>query len=110
MTEMTERPILFYGDTEQTNKLTYVYMIQVAVGPPEEPFPGAPIAIFNDYSEARAAFDTYENPLSSCIRDTVIVAFLTTSIVSPCGILTHTQICAHKTNKDVAPMPVSVWG
>ena len=85
-------------------------MIQVAVGTPEEPFPGAPIAIFNDYSEARAAFDTYENPLSGCIRDTVIVAFLTTSTVSPYGILSNTQICAHKTNKDVGPVPVSVWG
>ena len=110
MTEMTDRPILFYGDIEQSNKTTYVYMIQVAHGPPEEPYPGAPIAIFYDYAAARAALDTYEHPLSSCMRDTVIIAFLTTSVVSPYGILLHTQICAHKTNKDVAPMPVSIWG
>ena len=84
-------------------------MIQVAIGPPEEPFPGAPIAIFYDYSEARAALDTYEHPLS-CIRDTVIIAFLTTSQVSPYGILSNTQICAHKTNKDVVPQLVSIWG
>jgi hypothetical protein len=110
MTERTDRPILFYGEQESSNKITNVYMIQAAFGPPEEPFPGLPLAIFYDYSEARAAFDTYENPMSSCLRDTVIVAFLTTSIVSPYGILTHTQICAHKTNKDVAPQLVSIWG
>ena len=105
---MTERPILTYG--EYDNKHTYVYMIQVAHGPPEEPFPGAPIAIFNDYAEARSALETYEHPPSSYISDTVIVAFLTTSIVSPYGILSNTQICAHKTNKDVAPQLVSIWG
>ena len=110
MTEETDRPILFYGEQESSNKITNIYMIQVAVGPPEEPFPGAPIAIFYDYREARAALDTYEHPLSSCISDTVIVAFLTTSQVSPYGILSNTQICAHKTNKDVSPMPVTIWG
>ena len=106
---MTDRPILFYGKNEDANKMTNIYMIQTAIGPPEEPFPGAPIAIFYDYREARAALDTYEHPLKSCFSDTVIVAFLTTSQVSPYGILLHTQICAHKTNKDVAPMPVSIW-
>ena len=115
MTEKTkeaDRPILFYGEnqTETSNKITNVYMIQAAFGPPEEPFPGAPIAIFYDYREARSALDTYEHPPSSCISDTVIVAFLTTSQVSPYGILSNTQICAHKTNKDVSPMPVSIWG
>jgi hypothetical protein len=113
MTEKTkeaDRPILFYGEQESSNKITHIYMIQAAFGPPEEPFPGAPIAIFYDYREARAALDTYEHPPSSCISDTVIVAFLTTSQVSPYGILSNTQICAHKTNKDVSPMPVSIWG
>jgi hypothetical protein len=112
MTERTDRPILFYGEnqTEISNKTTYVYMIQVAHGPPEEPYPGAPIAIFYDYAAARAALDTYDYPPSSCISDTVIVAFLTTSQVSPYGILSNTQICAHKTNKDVEPQLVSIWG
>ena len=111
MTEMTDRPILFYGKNEDaSNKTTYIYMIQNAIGPPEEQYPGAPIAIFYNYSEARAALDTYEDPLKSCLRDTVIIAYLTTSQVSPYGILTYTQICAHKTNKDVSPLPVSIWG
>ena len=110
MTEMTDRPILFYGEQTSSNKSTHVYMIQTAHGPLEEPYPGAPIAIFYDYHEARAALDTYENPMRSYLSDTVIIAFLTTSLVSPYGILSNTQICAHKTNKDVAPQIISVWG
>jgi len=110
MTEMTDRPILFYGKNEDSNKITQVYMIQIAIGSPEEQFPGAPIAIFYDYSEALAALDTYENPLKRYLSETVIIAYLTTSQVSPYGILLNTQICTHKTNKDVSPLPVSIWG
>ena len=116
MTEMTDRPILFYGEAdadsknENSNKNSLIYMIQTAHGPPEEPYPGAPIAVFYEYAAARAALETYEHPLSSCFSDIVIIAFLTMSRVSPYGILSDTLICAHKTNKDVAPMPVSIWG
>jgi len=113
MTDMTDRPILFYGEnenhTESSNKNSLVYMIQTAHGPPEEPYPGAPVAIFYDYDSARAALETYEDPRSSCFSDTVIIAFLTASRVSPYGILSYTQICAHKTNKDPTPVPMTVW-
>jgi len=116
MADMTDRPILFYGEAEadskneSSNKNSLVYMIQMAHGPPEEPYPGAPVAIFYDYGAARAALETYEHPLSSCFSDTVIIAFLTASRVSPYGILSYTQICAHKTNKDPTPQPISIWG
>lgn len=115
MADMTDRPILFYGEEENqteneySNKNSLIYMIQTAHGPPEEPYPGAPIAVFYDYAAARAALETYEHPLGSCFSDTVVIAFLTMSRVSPYGILSDTLICAHKTNKDPTPVPMSVW-
>ena len=84
-------------------------MIQTAHGPSDEPYPGAPVAIFQDYNAARAAFDSYEHPLSSCFSDTRIMAFLTMSRTNSHGILLGTQIYAHKTNKDRSTVPISVW-
>ena len=84
-------------------------MIQTAHGPDDEPYPGAPVGIFNNYHSASMAFDTYEHPLSSCFNDVRVMAFLTMSHVNIYGILSDTQICAHKTNKDAPAVPLSVW-
>ena len=92
-----------------SNNHTVVYMIQTAHGPAEEPHPGAPIGIFYDYHSARMALDTYEHPLSSCFSDVRVMAFLTMSRVNIYGILSDTQICTHKTNKDPSPPPITVW-
>ena len=104
--KMSDLPILF---PDNSNTHTVVYMIQTAHGPPEEPYPGAPIGIFYDYHSARMALDTYEHPLSSCFSDVRVMAFLTMSRVNIYGILSDTQICAHKTNKDLSPSPLTVW-
>lgn len=91
------------------NRTNVLYILQSAHGPPDEPYPGAPIGIFHDYSAARAAFDAYEHPLGDCFSDTRIVAFLTMSYVNTNGILTETYIYAHKTNKDRPAAPMSAW-
>lgn len=108
MTEMTDRPTLFYGEPEHSNKNSVVYIIQTAVGPLDEPYPGAPIAIFNDYHTAKTVFDLYEDPLGS-LGGTRVIAFLSMSRVNAYGILIDTHVCSYKKNTDVPHQMMSAW-
>lgn len=110
MTEMTDRPTLFYGETEtaSSNKNSVVYIIQTAIGPIDEPYPGAPIAIFNDYHAAKTVFDLYEDPLGS-LGGTRVIAFLSMSRVNAYGILMDTHVCSYKKNTYVPPQMMSAW-
>jgi len=88
-----------------------IFMIQVAHGPQDETYPGHPVAVFYDYSAARAAFDAYEDPMASWrYGPNGIMAYLTGSNVNAYGILTDTRIYGTKTAaENPERLSVSRW-
>lgn len=90
------------------NKTTVIYIIQTAIGPTDEPYPGAPVAIFYDYHAAKTVFDAYEDPLGS-LGGTRVIAFLTMSRLNDYGILIDTHVCSYKKNTDVSHQMLSMW-
>ena len=91
-----------------TNKNSIVYMIQTAIGPSDEPYPGAPVAIFHDYATAKTVFDIYEDPLGS-LGGSRVIAFLTMSRINVYGILMDTHVCSYKKNRDDSEEMMSAW-
>jgi hypothetical protein len=90
------------------NKNSVVYMIQAAIGPSDEPYPGAPVAIFYDYATAKTVFDIYEDPLGS-LGGSRVIAFLTMSRINVYGILMDTHVCSYKKNRDEPEEMMSAW-
>jgi len=90
------------------NKNSVIYMIQAAIGPSDEPYPGAPIAVFYDYATAKTVFDIYEDPLGN-LGGSRVIAFLTMSRINVYGILMDTHVCSYKKNRDEPEEMMSAW-
>jgi len=88
-------------------KNTVIYIIQTAIGPSDEPYPGAPVAIFHDYAAAKTVFDAYEDPLGN-LGETRVIAFLTMSRINVYGILMDTHVCSYKKNTG-QPQLMTAW-
>lgn len=88
-----------------------IFIIQVAHGHEDSPYPGHPVAIFYDYSTAMAAFDAYEDPTAEFRygRDG-IMAYLMGSNMNAYGVLSNTQCYGKKTAAQNPPrLSISRW-